>query len=164
MRFKHSLLLVQDIERSKEFYQRLFNLKIIHDFGAHVTFEGGLAIHEASDYQKMTGVSITDSPKGHFSAVYFESEHLVEDFVALQNANVTFAQPIALQSWNQQVFRCYDPDGHLIEVGESMEQVILNLQAKGKDRDEIIRMTSLPQDHVDMVLERTYGDRQYLKS
>lgn len=163
MRYKHSLLLVSDMKRAKEFYGELFGLKIVHDFGAHVTFEGGLAIHDAGDYRSVAGTSDAGSP-GQQSAVYFESDDIISDYHALEQKGVRIQHPIQLQSWNQQVFRCFDPDGHLIEVGESMKQVILRLHAGGKHRDDIIRMTLLPQDYVDLVLDRRYGDRQSLKS
>ena len=34
-------------------------------------------------------------------------------------------------SWGQRVVRFYDPDGHLIEVGESMRQVVHRFLAQG---------------------------------
>lgn len=163
MRYKHSLLLVDDMGRAKDFYGDLFGLKIVHDFGAHVTFEGGLAIHDREDYQSIAGNS-AEAASCEQSAVYFESDDIISDYHALEQKKIRILHPIQLQSWNQQVFRCYDPDGHLIEVGESMEQVILRLHAGGKHRDDIIRMTRLPQDLVDLVLDRRYGDRQSLKS
>ncbi len=164
MRLKHTLLLVQDISRAKRFYADLFSMKIIHDFGTHVTLEGGLALHEASHYEMMTGKTTARQPEDHHSAVYFESDDIISDYHRLEQAKTSFLHPIEMQSWNQQVFRCFDPDGHLIEVGESMRQVILRLHKMGKNPREIIDMTHLPQDYVELVLDRAFGDRQLLKS
>ena len=164
MKFKHALLLVSDINRSRMFYTGLLKQKIIHDFGNHITFEGGLAIHKAEHYQKMTGKTFARLPKDYHCAVYFETHDIIKDYDAMVKADVTILHPIEIQPWNQQVFRCFDPDNHLIEIGESMEQVIIRLRDMGKDISEIIKMTHLSQDYVDLVLDRKYGDRQILKS
>lgn len=38
----------------------------------------------------------------------------------------------------------FDPDGHLIEVGESMEKVIRGLGRQGKPAEEVAAMTCMP--------------------
>jgi hypothetical protein len=40
-------------------------------------------------------------------------------------------------SWGQRVIRFYDPDGHIIEVGEDMKMVIKRFIASGMTMDEI---------------------------
>ncbi len=164
MKYKHTLLLVSDLKRSKQFYQDLLGLKVIHDFKHHVTFEGGIALHDADHYQQTTGKSVVLNLSDHRAGVYFETTDIIADYDRLDKAGVPFQSPIELQPWNQQMFRCFDPDNHLIEVGETMEQVILHLQKRGKTLTEIIAMTDLPHDYVELVLHRNFGDRQSLKS
>lgn len=40
-------------------------------------------------------------------------------------------------SWGQRVIRFYDPDGHIIEVGEDMKMVIKRFLASGMTMEEI---------------------------
>ena len=43
MKLKNPMLVVTDIDRSVEFYKKVFGLHIIMDFGANKTLTGGLA-------------------------------------------------------------------------------------------------------------------------
>ncbi len=164
MRYRHTILLVSDIQRSKRFYCDQIGLKVVHDFKHHVTFEGGLAIHDAEHYQRTTGKSVVLNLSDHRSGIYFETDDIIDDFSRLEKAGVAFQNEIEMQPWNQQIFRCFDPDKHLIEVGETMEKVILRLHDRGKNLEEIVTMTDLPHDYVELILHRRYGDRQFLKS
>lgn len=40
-------------------------------------------------------------------------------------------------SWGQRVIRFYDPDGHIIEVGEEMKRVIKRFLASGMTMEEV---------------------------
>ena len=42
MKYTGTLIAVSDMERRKQFYQEVLGLKVIADFGANVTLEGGL--------------------------------------------------------------------------------------------------------------------------
>lgn len=44
MKLKNPMLVVTDIDRSVEFYKKVFGLHIIMDFGANKTLTGGLAL------------------------------------------------------------------------------------------------------------------------
>jgi len=46
MKFHSSVIFVNDIEKSKDFYVQLLNQKIEYDFGMNVILKGGLAIWE----------------------------------------------------------------------------------------------------------------------
>ena len=50
-------------------------------------------------------------------------------------------------SWGQRVIRFYDPDGHIIEVGEDMKMVIKRFLAAGMTMDEIsVKMDASVED------------------
>lgn len=44
MKFKNPMLVVTDIDKSVEFYKKVFELHVIMDFGANKTLTGGLAL------------------------------------------------------------------------------------------------------------------------
>ena len=44
MKLKNPMLVVRDIDQSVEFYNRVFGLHVIMDFGANKTLTGGLAL------------------------------------------------------------------------------------------------------------------------
>ena len=63
-----------------------------------------------------------------------------------------FVHDLREQPWGQRVARFYDPDGHIIEIGESMESVAVRFFRKGMSVEEISRRTSLPTDFVELAL------------
>lgn len=57
MKLKNPMLVVTDIDRSVEFYKKVFGLHIIMDFGANKTLTGGLALQTAETYKEFIGTS-----------------------------------------------------------------------------------------------------------
>ena len=47
-----TMLVVSDIEESVKFYNKLFGLQIVADFGANKTLTGGLALQTQETYKK----------------------------------------------------------------------------------------------------------------
>jgi len=56
-------------------------------------------------------------------------------------------------AWGQRVVRFYDPDMHIVEVGESMMNVCRRFKAQGMTLEEIVAKTMFPQEVVEMFLE-----------
>lgn len=51
MKFGGILLIVEDMEKAKDFYQNLLQQKITMDMGEHVSFENGLTLQ--ANYEKL---------------------------------------------------------------------------------------------------------------
>lgn len=124
LRFVNTIVFVRDIGVSKAFYTETLGLKVIGDYGAFVLFENHLAIHQARELAatvwKEAAPPDTDQPQGrHNVLVYFETEALGDAFAHLKD-QVKLIHPIERQAWGQAVFRFYDPDGHVIEIGEPL--------------------------------------------
>jgi catechol 2,3-dioxygenase-like lactoylglutathione lyase family enzyme len=122
LKFINTIFFVRDIGVSKTFYAETLGIKIIGDYGAFVLFENHLAIHQARELAvtvwKADAPSGTDQPQGrHNVLVYFETDTLEDAFARLKN-QVRLIHPIERQAWGQNVFRFYDPDGHVVEIGE----------------------------------------------
>ena len=58
MKLKNPMLVVTDIDRSVEFYKKVFGLHVIMDFGANKTLTGGLALQTADTYKDFIGTSM----------------------------------------------------------------------------------------------------------
>lgn len=56
-------------------------------------------------------------------------------------------------SWGQRVVRFYDPDMHIIEVGESMMTICRRFHAAGMTTEQIVKKTMFPEEVVEMFLE-----------
>jgi hypothetical protein len=58
------------------------------------------------------------------------------------------------QPWRQRVVRFYDPDRHIIEVGESMEHLCYRLYTEGKTIAEIEKITMMPREFVKLAIKK----------
>jgi len=117
MKFICALITVEDIERSKAFYQDVLNQKIKFDFGENVFFEGDFAIHLKSHFQNLIEGKEIKSYSNAFE-LYFETDFLDDIEKKLLENSVEFIHKIREQPWKQKVLRFYDPDGNIIEIGE----------------------------------------------
>ena len=124
VKYQMPLIAVSDVGRSKRFYCGLFDQRVVLDFGENVTFSGGFAIQEK--FAWLTGLaedSVRSRPNN--MELYFETD----DLDAFMQRLGEWPDPVELlhpphkYGWQQCTVRFYDPDGHIIEVGEAMEVV-----------------------------------------
>ena len=64
---------VTDIDKSVEFYKKVFGLHVIMDFGANKTLTGGLALQTSETYKEFIGTSDISFGGNNFK-VYFEED------------------------------------------------------------------------------------------
>ena len=55
MKIKNPMLVVTDIDKSVEFYKKVFGLHVIMDFGANKTLTGGLALQTLDTWREFIG-------------------------------------------------------------------------------------------------------------
>ena len=123
VRFINPVVLVKDIEVSKAFYRDILNLKIVQDSGPFVLFEGHFSIHQAREVLVNAKGEDTSSQKASLGSdnllLYFETSDLDDLFNEIQD-KVDLVHPIVKQDWGQRVFRFYDPDRYLVEIGDPL--------------------------------------------
>lgn len=151
MKYKCALLAVSDIRRSRSFYEDLLGQKVKFDFGEDVTFHGDFTIHLKSHFQKLIDYREIHQGGNNFE-LYFEDDDVEAIFHMLKGKGVTFVHELREQPWKQRVFRFYDPDKHIIEIGESMEYVAFRLHNDGLSADEISASTLMPLQFVEMTI------------
>ena len=116
MKLKNILIVVNDIEKSKAFYQNLFGLRIVSENDGNVILTEGLVLQEASIWKIAFGKDTI--PYNNASLLYFEETDM-DDFLKKLKAYkpaVTIATPLTEFPWGSKMLRIYDFDGNLIEV------------------------------------------------
>ncbi len=151
MKLKNTLIVVDDIDRSKKFYKELFGLNVIADFDGNVILTEGLVLQDKKIWESFVKKDIT---YGHHSAELYFEENEMDEFVAkLEKSSfqIQYVNPLMEHSWGQRVVRLYDPDMHVIEVGETLEYVARRYLSDGKSAEETARKTQLPLSAVEMI-------------
>ena len=127
--------------------------RVKFDFGENVTFEGDFAIHLRSHFQQLIdGKPIQLGGNGY--ELYFEADWVDEFAQKLKQHSVTFVHEVREQPWRQKVVRFYDPDGNIIEVGESLEYLCFRLYREGMNVEAITKAIGMPEDFVKMGIEK----------
>ncbi len=154
LKFDTPLIVVDDMARARYFYEQFLGQRVKFDFGPNVPFEG-FSLHLKSHFQSLLGdeANFPVTTKAHWGELYFESDELEPIFQRLREAGVEFIHPICEQPWGQRVMRFYDPDGHNIEIGETMEAVVWRFHEQGLSVDLIMERSSMPREFVEHVIQ-----------
>lgn len=148
----HSIVLfVKDIELSKTFYTKLIGLSVVHDFGNNVILSGGISIWQIQQSHIISQKLETASNSNRFE-LYFEAENLDEINIKLEQNSVKFLHPIHTEPWGQRTLRFFDPDSHLIEIGEPLEVFVMNMHKQGLSPEQISSQSGIPIETVKNLL------------
>lgn len=116
MKLKNVLIVVKDIEKSKQFYTDMFGLDLVLDSGGNMILTEGLVLQEESIWKECFGKDVV--PKSHSCELYFE-EADIETFVEkLEQSypSLEYVQKLTALPWGQKMVCFYDLDGNMIEV------------------------------------------------
>jgi catechol 2,3-dioxygenase-like lactoylglutathione lyase family enzyme len=153
------VLFVGDIKRSKDFYQKLFDLTVKHDFGENIVFHQDLSLWEEErakqiifQHEKQTEGKVSQK---HVE-LYFESSDIEKTWGMFQTEHVEIIHGLKEELWGQRTIRIYDPDGYIIEVAEPMEMVIKRFHMTTDMRvDEISKKTQFPLSEIIQIISST---------
>ena len=140
MLYKCIHLAVTDVNRSEQFYKKTLGLKAVRRFGKSVELEGGISLQPEESWDGyITSKDIMHHHKG--GELYFEEDDMRGLITRLNTLRVEYVHQPLTQKWGQKVVRFYDPDGHMIEVGESLASVVKRFKLSGMDEEHIaVRM------------------------
>ena len=149
MKHISTLIAVKNMEESKQFYHDVLGLNVVADFGANVTLEGGIALQTLDTWKSFIK---TDNVVLCHNAgeIYFEEEDIEIFIHHLQSFEICYVHELFEHRWVQRVVRFYDPDKHIIEVGETLQAVVLRFIKEGMSVEEVAIRMDVP---VDFVLE-----------
>lgn len=144
MKFCATLIAVKDMERSLQFYRDLFGQEVTLDLGWNKSLTCGLVLQEHFD--EMAGVQ-EETMQYHPNTMelYFVTENF-DEFISLLSKypDVEFLHGPKTFPWLQRGVRIFDPDGHLIEVSESMYSVVCKQFKQGKSVEAVAKLIDHP--------------------
>ena len=117
MILKNILIVVQNIEKSKQFYHDVFGLQVIRDFEENVILSEGLVLQEKTTWDILMN---SDTVVGNGTELFFEEKCFDEFLKILENTTyeIEIVGDVRINSWGKRVVMLKDLDGHLIEVAE----------------------------------------------
>lgn len=156
MKLKNILFVVHDIEKSKEFYRTLFGLEVVSDFGENVILTEGLVLQEKKLWEDFIEKAVTIG--GNDAELYFEENNIDGFLNVLENSNfsIEYLNKCIEHDWGQRVIRIYDPDKHVIEIGETMDYVVRRLLKSGMTVEEVTKKSRMPYSQVELIAQNKF--------
>jgi hypothetical protein len=115
----------------------------MYDLENTIQYSSGISLWQLRPDHVITATVHADLQTNRFE-FYFECEYLDELERMLRKRNVEFLHSVLTESWGQKTIRFFDPDRHLIEVGESRHTFITRMHNEGQSLEQIHKRTMLP--------------------
>ena len=152
-KFTSTLIAVSDMKKSKQFYRDVLGMKVVADFGANVTLDGGLVLQTMDTWKSFIRTDSVVLPN-NAGELYFEEEDMDAFCEHLKQFDIRYVHPLFEHRWGQRVVRFYDPDMHIIEVGEKLDAVILRFVEQGLSAEETAARMDIPVEFVTACLKK----------
>lgn len=85
-------------------------------------------------------------------------KYTVDDFdefaEKIKKLEIEYVHPVKEHGWGQRVVRFYDPDKHIVEVGENMQFVCKRFKAEGMTPGQIAKRMDVPTEYVNNLLKQ----------
>ena len=147
MKYQSVMLVVRNMEKSKEFYKDILNLNVVADFGANIILTDNIALQELDKWREFI-----DNKEvilnGNDKELYFEEGNFEEFVEKLENRNINFVHRVIEHSWGQKAVRFYDLDMHIIEVAEPLKIVIKRFLNSGLSIEEAAKRMDVPVEYI----------------
>lgn len=116
MKLKNILIIVENIEKSRQFYHELFGLTTILTRDGNMILTEGLVLQEKAIWEKCLKKEVIF--RNNSCELYFEEKNIEEFIERLERLypDIEYVNSLITYDWGQKMVRFYDLDGNLIEV------------------------------------------------
>ncbi len=144
--FSSSVLMVKNLEEMKIFYRDVLEQEIEVDFGGCIGFKCGIALWELNEEMPITaklGRKFSENGNQNLE-ICFETESFDEVLKKIAEYSPKYLHREQEEPWGQRTIRFYDPEGNLVEIGESVPCFVRRFFASGMNLEEVAKRTSVP--------------------
>ncbi|MBB98203.1 MAG: glyoxalase [Rhodobacteraceae bacterium] len=121
MKFRYTILYVEDVARTLTFYERAFGLKtgFLHesgDYGELVTGDTKLAFSSRRLMTQLGKAPARAEPKSPVFEIALETDDVAGALERARTAGASVLQEVRDEDWGQTTAYVSDPDGYLVEI------------------------------------------------
>lgn len=149
LRYEGCMLVVKNVQRSKRFYTDVLQASVELDLPGHVVFSGGLFLLSEEDWLSFSGLNSDNVKFNNLSSeLVFETDDIVyfEKYLSTVSG-INLIHAIKEHPWGRRAVRFFDPDQHVVEVGESMRVVVTRFLRQGMSVEEAAAKSEFPMSY-----------------
>ncbi|MDG6256723.1 MAG: VOC family protein [Methanomicrobiaceae archaeon] len=152
LHYRSTVLFVADIGRATSLYRDVLEQEVVVDGGTRVVFSSGIVLRQNANAHSLPEQEEASGGSAPCMEIYFETDDIDDVADRIFEAELRPLHPVAENPWGQRILRFFDPDAHLIEVGERVECIVRREAALGIPADLIALKTRLPVPRVLAIL------------
>lgn len=148
MNFHSIALFVEDIKKSLDFYQNVLGLSVETDMGTNIILNNGITLWQINPDNIIPQTLGRIHTRGHDFELYFEVDNIDEAASLVDIHRCNLMHPVHEEAWGQRTLRLFDPDGNLIEIGETMQTFLKRMFDSGMSLEEVSRKSFLKKEDI----------------
>ena len=151
IRFESAVIFCQDLEKQREFYEKFLGQQVENDFGVCIGFQNGFTLWKLdAGFPVSKELGYTYEPIGNRNLeLCFETEHFEDAVENILMSDLRILHNVVEEDWGQYTIRFYDPEGNLVEIGETLAAASRRMLDEGLSTSEVSQKMGLPQEMVE---------------
>ena len=154
LQYHSSVIFCNDLQEQRDFYEKFLEQEVDRDFEGCIVFKNGFSLWKIKkEYPISAELGYTYEPIGNRNfELCFETETFGESVEKVLLADLRILHNVVEEKWGQYTIRFYDPEGNLVEIGETMKCMAKRMHTEGKSAKEISDHSRFPIDYVQKLL------------
>ena len=148
IRYDSAVLITNNVDGMKRFYLDVLRQKLRFDFGRCQILECGVSIwgpDENDPAMKAPGLGQGTNSR---LELCFDTEDFEEDAAYILSHKPKMLHNVAEEAWGQRTIRFFDPDGNLVELGESIPCFCRRFYNEGMTVEQVAAKTGVNVEQV----------------
>lgn len=156
LKFHSSVIFCNNLKEQRDFYEKFLNQKLEQDLGGCLVFNNGFTLWQLDQsYPISRELGYTYEPIGNRNLeLCFETETFEDAVEHVLMSDLRILHNVAEEEWGQYTIRFYDPEGNLVEIGETLGCMVRRMSEDGKTGEEIAALTGLPLNFIEHTLSK----------
>lgn len=156
MKLNHhsTVIFCQDLDKQREFYEKFLGQEVTQDMGACLVFEKGFSLWKLDEkFPISEELGYTYEPIGNRNLeICFETDSFEDAVEKVIMGDLRMLHNVEEEPWGQYTIRFYDPEGNLVEIGETLKCMAARMKSEGMSVKEIIKKSGLEKSFVEQLL------------
>ncbi len=145
LQFDSSVIFCSDLKLQREFYETFLNQEVEMDLGLCLIFKSHFSLWQLTEeFPISRELGYTYEHIGNRNLeMCFKTDNFEDAVEKVLLSELRILHNVEEEQWGQYTIRFYDPEGNLVEIGESMSCYIKRMHNSGMDEKKIVEKTGL---------------------